>query len=1415
MNTHIILASIIVVLVPVLDMFHTRAVLAAGSPHVLFYHSFDQSLERPDIAVAPAVVRVSPNVISCARGAYGRAAEFPPGASEAAVRVELSAPAPAEGWTVALFNCLTDKVAMVTPDRPLLAVLDQNARPMLTVNVSGLVKVLDASGRELAAMDCLDATYWIGGEKIHLAFTYEADGAEGSTPRGKLTAYWSARPYGCLYADLGQRQPTSLVLGGDDVNTVVDELYLFDAPLPRRAIYELARPPRKDISTLNLRLAEIVAAESMRPDAVRRAAWRAAVKGGQVFEAESILKPLPAGQMTNCPSASNHQCVELTSMPAAFSLETSKAGQYSISLRYALARTVDLMWPVRHPEAKTAWTHDYTTIEVLLNGQKIGTKRLYPTGIYNGHSGDVEPWAWTTLAEKVTVPAGQWTLELRRIDGQGKLLLDAVLVSQQTAPEPPYPRWVDQYRIPPAWWVAEKKTYIEGNTRIDKYTIELRNRTDEPYACTIELEHDMLGEGQVASADTTRLELPPHESKPFHVLFRTPAERAGSSGYVRVVLWNEDVCSTQEYRIWNFIPQAGFEQKRHPTLVPPPDPQMQARFRHWLKTRDPAALTPELKQWAAGPDLSKAAPEYKVLAGGTNARLNVFGKPLLGDQLDKLDFWMSLSPEQFERFLPDASAETHGYGTCWDQVANQLTGAWYGRVRVTELKPPMSLIGLDGDLDLVTEFTAEGQDVKTGVTRTATWHRDKDPHVFMALRLIRAGLPIGYRMSTQTSHEWHDAGLRLLAEAYFLTGDEAYARQAAKLALIFARKYTFRTKQFFEGLHREDRDWWGTRLGNRYAWRSSVGDLAMLGTIILDLCWDALDEEQRNQIEHNLVRWGMHDVCAGNMWDDPDKQAKVNYEDMPSFIAFACTVGDAGPYHRLLDYRDRLNQMVHPDGVHICSIGSYGGVATYISFMQGLASLGVDVVTDNPRLRNAFLNHTRFIFSCGSVQPMDDGGGGQNHLGLGPVFGAPSAEHYQWGYELYKKELLKIMPEFLSAMGNATRGKPAERAKKMRAFYGAGEPAALHGSGVFPIKTIWPDVFVAEVKGMAMLRNRHAADPLDWIEVLFDYGKYGGRFHGHPTKLSILTAYNGQIGSQDYGDLTRCGPEGNNAWFMGGYSHNTVQVDYRGHRTAGGPVQIGQLISAGGDQALQWIDAHSDRMFPGIYMRRTTFVTDVAIVDFYLCKSHNEHVYDWLYHNFGIASTELPLTPKDLSDQGLLRFVKDARSGKNDGLIQVTWKDQPLSVPPRKGQTSLIDEEVFARLWVLPEANTELFLFAGPTVSTINEEKEIDYAMLRRKTNSTVFAAVIEPWRASTGPKLRSVGKLPVLANGKPVPDTEACAIAVERINGQKQVFLVNYSGGEKTLGKITTDSSTACWLLGPDDQVINCWHSSTGRRGN
>jgi len=1374
-----------------------------ADPSLLLFHSFDGPIDHLDYSLHP--VRVVPTgfVSSTEVSFSGRAVLIP--SEDTSLQLEFTPPADPSGWTLFVINVLVDKEAMTTLDRPFLDLFDQDGRRLLTINLSGDVTVFDGEGGVIGTLSCFDALYWIGGEAIPLAITYEPDGAEGRAPRGRLTAYWSARPYGCLYVDLGERRPGRVSLGGGQGGVVADELAMFEGVLPYRTLYEVSRPPGKNVTAMRRLLEEAADPSAIPPYAQWRMAWRESVRAGEVWEAEEGQSDTLVVRGEAATTASGQAFVVPQKEPLNISFRITEPGPVHLALRYALDRCVDLQWPIRHPESRTAWSRNETMMEVALDGRPLGTVRLFPTGTPNGHRGDVEPWVWIALAEGVMMSAGSHQLTLTEKEGLASPCVDALLVRRRALPPAPaFLRWVDRYRIPPAWWVASKQTDLQKGVRSDTYTVTLYNRGDEPWSGTITLEYDRMGKGQSASVSPPRLKLAPHEEKAISIVFETPQTTADSSGYLRVVLWNDETGWPMEYRLWNFVPRWAFAAQQHPSLIPPPDPERQARFRAWLAKRDPAKLTPDLRAWAAGPDRTLAAPEYKALEGGAKVRLRMFEKPLLEQRLAMLDFWMDMTPEQFDAWLPDASSENHGYGSTWDRVNNALTGAWYGPTRILALDPPMDLVLPGGDLDFVKAVTVVGRDDhafrarKEVIEQTGTWTRVETPDVFLSLRLVRWAMAFGMGNLDVAVEYPREGGIGVLAEATYLTGDPRYIRHAAELAKVLARKYTRRTKQYGPRLHREDRDWWGSRLGNRYLYDTAVGALTMLGTVLLDLGWNDLDAPTRDCLEHNLVRWGMFEASNGPLWDDPDKFAKVNREDMPPFIAFARVVGDPGPYEGLQDYFRRLNGMVLTDGLHICSIGSYGGVSAYLAFLKRLHALGVDVVTNNEALRNAFLNHVRFTFACGSVQPMDDGGGGQNLLGLGPIFGAPSAEQYEWGYTLFEDPLFHVMPDFLTAMARATEGDGLKRVENMRAFYTASP---------FPLRTIWPPVFDAPVKGMAMLRNWSASDPLDWIEVLVDYGRFGGRFHGHPNKLSILTAYNGQVGSCDHGDSLRNAPENNNEWTRGGYSHNTVQVDFRPHRSYSVDIPVGERLDIGGDEQLQWADVASRRMYPDVFLRRTTFVTDAGIVDFTLCRSDNEHVYDWPYHNFGKASTETPLSPVDVSSQGLLCFVRQARAGKNDGLVQVVWKNEPLSRrPPLKGESSLIGETVFARLWALPERGTDLLLFAGPAPAGLNEEREIDYAMLRRKTTSTVFACVIEPWRASTGPKIVHVERAAVTEGGRILSDIEAMALRMRRSDGRQQIFFVNYRGGPKQVGPYATSAPLAVWVAEADGSVRQRW---------
>ena len=65
-----------------------------------------------------------------------------------------------------------------------------------------------------------------------------------------------------------------------------------------------------------------------------------------------------------------------------------------------------------------------------------------------------------------------------------------------------------------------------------------------------------------------------------------------------------------------------------------------------------------------------------------------------------------------------------------------------------------------------------------------------------------------------------------------------------------------------------------------------------------------------------------------------------------------------------------------------------------------------------------------------------------------------------------------------------------------------------------------------------------------------------------------------------------------------------------------------------------------------------------------------------------------------------------------------------------------------------------------------------------------------------------------VRAIGKQVPDHEATALHVKLIDGTSRIFFVNYSSGEKTIGKVTTNADVATWEIAQNGTIKNAKHS-------
>ena len=190
------------------------------------------------------------------------------------------------------------------------------------------------------------------------------------------------------------------------------------------------------------------------------------------------------------------------------------------------------------------------------------------------------------------------------------------------------------------------------------------------------------------------------------------------------------------------------------------------------------------------------------------------------------------------------------------------------------------------------------------------------------------------------------------------------------------------------------------------------------------------------------------------------------------------------------------------DGVHVCSLGSYGGVATYVEFMRRLSDMGLPM-TENRALRNSFLAQPA-VYLRRRRHAEHRRRRRRDPLRLVHGFGVPTDADYQWAEQLHPDPLLKQMPPLVADAHKMSVATPEKRREAMRSPFAAGR---------HELNALWPNLFVAEIKGLAMLRNRTPAEPIDWVKVIFDYGRFGGRTAHRPS---------GQAGHDPVAQRTDC-----------------------------------------------------------------------------------------------------------------------------------------------------------------------------------------------------------------------------------------------------------------------------------------------------
>ena len=214
---------------------------------------------------------------------------------------------------------------------------------------------------------------------------------------------------------------------------------------------------------------------------------------------------------------------------------------------------------------------------------------------------------------------------------------------------------------------------------------------------------------------------------------------------------------------------------------------------------------------------------------------------------------------------------------------------------------------------------------------------------------------------------------------------------------------------------------------------------------------------ERTLIEHNLMGAGMYEGMDAGLKQFPEQFAAANREDFP-YIALGDVLGTCGPCRPEIFLRHLQGCRARRRRARLLA-GSYGGVATYVEFMRRLSDMGLPM-TENKALCNSCLGAAVYLRRRRHAEHRRRRRRDPARTGAG--FGVPTDADYQWAEQLHPDPLLKQMPPLVADAHKMSVATPEKRREAMRSAYAAGR----HN-----LDALWPNLFVAEIKGLAMLRN--------------------------------------------------------------------------------------------------------------------------------------------------------------------------------------------------------------------------------------------------------------------------------------------------------------------------------------------------------
>lgn len=336
--------------------------------------------------------------------------------------------------------------------------------------------------------------------------------------------------------------------------------------------------------------------------------------------------------------------------------------------------------------------------------------------------------------------------------------------------------------------------------------------------------------------------------------------------------------------------------------------------------------------------------------------------------------------------------------------------------------------------------------------------------------------------------------------------------------------------------------------------------------------------------------------------------------------------------------------------------------------------------------------------------------------------------------------------------------------------------------------------------GYAILRGSPADTEATAVNLTF--GPYGGG-HGHPDKLGVTLYGRGAILAPDPGAFSYDSPL-HVTWSKQTVAHNTVTVDETAqfpqgasenhfqdepfYRRGTGRRSYGRLLAFEAGPLLKLVRADCEDAYDGVLLDRTIVLINPYVVDLYRVSSDQEYLYDWSLHANGAFETPVELSPQagPLSDRMGYRHIEAVRSGKTPETWTADWIDRPASRGLRLiGLSGGEDGALVAGQGPKKEGGRRALL------------------LVRRKTRSTTFASVLEPYRGA--PIISSAGLSFVGSKA----DTARTAVFRVQHEGYADHLILNPSRRPVRTSGIETDAEAA--FVRRQGKAIRAWSVVSG----